>query len=133
MTTFSDTETTIQVRTQSLRIQSAISLKPEEYKTLEQDFTLVNQAQIWRFLDNEKVVLRLLQESLPHLKKHFPNAEFHLRLQEDGESGDEKIIVDIRHNLDYRDSRARRKAFASEWFLDKLKLADRKLNFLVYP
>ncbi len=134
MTIFSNTETAFQVRKQSLRIQSAISLTPEEYRTLEQNFTLSNQAeQLWRFLDNEKIVLRLLQESLPHLKKHFPDAAFHLRLQEDPESGDEKIIVDIRHNLAHNESRARSKAFADEWFLDKLELADRKLNFLLYP
>ena len=109
-----------------LQVQRAIG-------KLEELYIFDNPKEIKNFLLTNSYLIDILFEAPAHIERIFGMALFHLELHHDPEEGWDELFIVIRSLYKAEEAIVLENRLAEEWFLDRMKETNGKLNITEEP
>ncbi len=112
--------------------ESILTKRPETIEGLEQFYGYVDKAQVNEFLEQNQLLVPVLYEALPHLRKFFPAAQLLLEYWYDYENPKwVSLFAIIVPTEEPEKAQEKLGQFEDEWWLDAPTEISEKLSFSV--
>ena len=114
--------------------ETSVILRPQRLiNKLENLYIFENPKEIKNFLLSNNYLIEILFEAPPHIYRIFGQVPIHLELHHDPEEGWDELFVVIKSTYSPEEAISLENRLAEEWFLDKMKATQGRLNIIEEP
>ncbi len=114
--------------------ETSITFQPQRlFRALENLYIFDNPKEIKNFLLTNDYLIEILFEAPCYIYRIFGQVPIHLELHHDPEEGWDELFVVIKSTYSPEEAISLENRLAEEWFLDKMKATQGRLNIIEEP